>query len=289
MKRINRLLTFASITLLFLNTGCLTKTKTTIESFDGVNISFDNEGKGDPVIILIHGWSNTRNIWEAQISHFSEKYQVIAVDLPGFGKSGNNRIDWSIASYGKDIAAIIQRLNLNKVVLVGFSLGAPISIECANLIPDHIIGIVLVDALKEVELKIPPPMAHYIDSLMMDLVTHPTKEKLVERNFFKKNIDSTYLRILSILEVDSHIGWRESIAGNIEWQNEQCTNKVQNVKVPIIAINSDIQTTNVESFRKYAPTFKVKIVEDVGHLIMWDNTEMFNQLLDESILEFMEE
>ena len=139
MKRINRLLTIASITLLFLNTGCLTKTKTTIESFDGVNISFDNEGKGDPVIILIHGWANTRNIWEAQISHFSEKYQVIAVDLPGFGKSGNNRIDWSTESYGKDIAAIIQGLNLNKVVLVGFSLGAPISIECANLIPDHII------------------------------------------------------------------------------------------------------------------------------------------------------
>ena len=71
-----------------------------------------------------------------------------------------------------------------------------------------------------------------------------------------------------LLEGTSHIGWRESLTGYIEWQNEHCTNSIKKVKVPIIAINSDQQVTNIEAFRKYAPTFKVKIVEDVGHLIM---------------------
>lgn len=87
----------------------------------------------------------------------------------------------------------------------------------------------------------------------------------------------------------SHIGWRESLAGYIKWQNEQCTNSIKAVKAPIIAINSDLQPTNVEAFRKYAPTFKAKIVEDVGHLIMWDNTEEFDRLLEESIREFIKE
>ena len=50
-----------------------------------------------------------------------------------------------------------------------------------------------------------------------------------------------------------------------------------------------MQPTNVEAFRKYAPTFKVKIVEGVGHVIMWDNTEKFNQLLEESIQDFVNE
>lgn len=289
MKQINPFFTYVFIVLLFIISGCKNEPITTVNSFDGVSINFDNEGKGEPAIILVHGWSNTRSIWDAQVSHFSEKYRVIAVDLPGFGKSGNNRSEWTIASYGEDISTIIQQLNLKKVVLVGFSLGAPIVIEAANKVPDHVIGVVLVDDLHEVEMQIPPPMAHFLDSMMMDLINNPTKEKLVGGGFFKKNVDSAFHRVVSILEGASHIGWRESLAGYMEWQNEHCTNSIKSVKAPIIAINSDLQPTNVEAFRKYAPTFKAKIVEDVGHLIMWDNTEEFNRLLEESIQEFIRE
>jgi len=289
MKQINPFLTYIFIVLLFIISGCKSEPITTVDSFDGVSISFDNKGKGETTIILVHGWSNTRSIWDAQVSHFSEKYRVIAVDLPGFGKSGNNRSEWTIASYGEDISTIIQQLNLKKVVLVGFSLGAPIVIEAANKVPDHVIGVVLVDDLQEVEMQIPPPMAHYLDSVMMDLINNPTKEKLVGGGFFKKNVDSAYHRVVSFLEGASHIGWRESLAGRIKWQNERCTNSIKAVKSPIIAINSDLQPTNVEAFRKYAPTFKTKIIEDVGHLIMWDNTEEFNRLLEESIQEFLRE
>ena len=163
MKQINPFLIFVFIVLLFMINGCKKETITTVKSFDGVSINFDNEGKGEPVIILVHGWSNTKSIWKTQVSHFSKKYRVIAVDLPGFGKSGNNRSEWTIASYGEDISSIIQQLNLKKVVLVGFSLGAPIVIEAANKVPDHVIGVVLVDELLEVEMQIPPRMAYYRD------------------------------------------------------------------------------------------------------------------------------
>ena len=86
--------------------------------------------------------------------------------------------------------------------------------------------------------------------------------------------------------MDDSVLWRESLASSIKWQNEHCTQSIEAVEAPIIAINSDMEPTNVEAFRKYAPAFKAKIVEDVGHLIMWDNTEEFNRLLEESIQEF---
>jgi len=289
MKQINLFLINTFIVLLFIISGCKSEPVTTVKSFEGVSINFDNEGTGEPAIILVHGWSNTRSIWDAQVAHFSKKYQVIAVDLPGFGKSGNNRNEWTIASYGEDISAIIQQLNLKKVVLVGFSLGAPIVIEAANKAPNHIIGVVLVDDLQEVEMQIPPPMAQYLDSLMMDLINNPTKDKLVGGGFFKKNVDSAYQRVVATLEGAPHIGWQESLAGYIKWKNEHCTNSIKTVKAPIIAINSDLQPTNVEAFRKYAPKFNAKIVVDVGHVIMWDNTEEFNRLLEESIQEFIRE
>ncbi|MDU8885761.1 alpha/beta hydrolase [Yeosuana sp. MJ-SS3] len=289
MKLINPILTFVFIVFLFMINGCKTEIITTVKSFDGVSISFDNEGKGEPVIILVHGWSNNKSIWEAQISHFSKKYRVIAIDLPGFGESGNNRSEWTITSYGEDVSSIIQQLNLKKVVLVGFSMGAPIVIEAANKAPDHVIGLVLVDQLQEVEMQIPPPMALYLDSVMMDLVNNPTKEKMVGGGFIKNNVDSSFNRIVSFLEGASHIGWRESLEDYIKWQNEHCIHSVKTVKAPIISINSDLQPTNVEAFRKYVPTFKAKIVEDVGHLIMWDDTEEFNRLLEESIQDFIKE
>ena len=287
MKNISPLLTIVFIVILVFINGCKNEPITTVDSFDGVSLSFDNEGDGETTIILVHGWSNTRSIWDNQVLYFSEKYRVIAVDLPGFGESGNNRSEWTIASYGEDISAIIQLLNLKNVVLVGFSLGGPVVIESAVEAQDQVIGVVLVDNLQDVESQIPPPVAHYLDSVMMDLVNNPTKEKLVAAGFFKKNIDSSYTRVLSFLEGASHIGWSESLAGLINWQNEYCTNSIQAVNAPIIAINSDMQPTNIEAFRKYVPTFDAKIVEDVGHLIMWDNPEEFNRLLEESIQEFI--
>ena len=288
IKQTYSLITFLFIATLLVILSCESDPITTINSVDGVRISFDNKGEGDITLILVHGWSNTRIIWDDQVSHFSEKYKVIAVDLPGFGKSGNNRNEWTTESFGEDIASIIQQLNLEKVVLVGFSMGAPIVIEAANKMQDHVIGVVLVDALQDVEMKIPASMVHYIDSTMMDLINNCTKEKLIEGGFFKKNTDSAFQRVVRFLEGASHVGWQETLVSMIRWRNESCTNSIKSVKAPIIAINSDQQPTNVEAFRRYVPTFKAKIVQDVGHLIMWDNPKAFNQLLEESIKEFTE-
>jgi pimeloyl-ACP methyl ester carboxylesterase len=165
-------------------------------------------------------------------------------------------------------------------------MGAPAVIEAAGMLPDQVLGVVLVDNIQEIEMQIPPPMAHFMDSMMMDLVMNPTKEKLVGGGFFKHNIDESTERVLDFLEDATHFGWQESLQGYIDWTNQNCIQSVQNVKAPIIAINSDMQPTNVEAFRKYAPTFKAKIVKDVGHVIMWDNPEEFNRLLEESIQEF---
>ncbi|MCK5442667.1 MAG: alpha/beta hydrolase [Maribacter sp.] len=288
MNQISSLRICLSILFLFIINGCKEEPVVNVESFDGFNISFDNKGEGQTTIILIHGWANNRTIWDAQTTHFSEKYHVIAADLPGFGKSGNNRKMWTMESYGKDIAAIIEKLELSKVVLAGFSLGAPVAIETAIKAREQVVGVVLVDNLQDVEMKFAPPMIQYMDSMMMDMVNKPTMEKLVQGGFFKHNIDSSYHRVLKLWKDVPQIGWSESLIELLKWQNEQSVNSIKSVEAPIIAINSDMQPTKVDVFRKYAPTFKAKIVKDVGHVIMWDNEKEFNRLLEESIQEFIQ-
>ena len=289
MKQFSPLLLVLIISVIHLVSCCKSEPVTSIDSFDGVKLDFDNAGNGDITILLVHGWSNVRSIWNDQIAYFSKNYRVIAVDLPGFGKSGNNRSDWTIPAYGKDISTIIKELDLNNVVLVGFSIGGPVVIEACRYASDKIIGMVMVDALQDVELKYTPAEAHYIDSVMMDIVSNPTREKIIQGGFIKKNIDASVQRIISLLNGASHTGWMESLQGYKKWQNEDCINSIKAVKAPIIAINSEIKPTNVEAFRRYVPGFQAYIIKDAGHLVMWDKPNEFNRLLEEGIQKFRTE
>ena len=288
MKQKILFLSCCIISLIPIIYGCTNEPDNVAISSDGVKISFDMQGEGEPALVFVHGWSNNRSIWDAQVSHFSKTYKVITVDLPGFGESGNNRNKWTMASFGEDVAAVINQLKLNQVVLVGFSLGGPVVIETAKSVPDHVAGLVLVDVLENIEMKYSPETIGYMDSVYMDLVTSPTPEKL-EGVFYKRNPDASFERAFSMLKDVPRIGWKESINDFFRWANEDCIESLKKTRAPIISINSDQTPTNVEAFRKCVPSFKVKIIPDVGHLVMWDAPEEFNRLLEESIQEFVNE
>ncbi|UCG92520.1 MAG: alpha/beta hydrolase [candidate division WOR-3 bacterium] len=277
------------LSLILVSFGCKAAPDNVAISSDGVTISFDVQGEGEPALVFIHGWTNNRSVWDAQMAHFSKKYKVIAIDLPGFGESGYNRTNWTTASFGEDVTAVIKKLNLKQVVLVGFSLGAYVGIETAKTAPENLIGLVLVDEIKDIEMKYSPEMLAYMDSVLMDVVTNPTNEKLVAGGFNKKNPRVSYERVLSMLSSHkntSRIGWKESLDDALRWLNEDCIESLKKVKVPIVSISSDMEPTNVEAFKKYVPSYQLKIIPDVAHLVMWDNPEEFNRLLEESIQEF---
>lgn len=272
---------YSVISALLILFSCVQQGEQFTTSFDGVNISFNRQGSSETAILFIHGWSNNKSIWDAQLAHFSKSYSAIAVDLPGFGESGNNRSDWTVKAYARDIAAIVNNLNLQKVVLVGFSLGGPVVVEAAHLLPDKIEGVVLVDALDNVEMKFPPPLIHHLDSLFMDLVSNPTPEKMLGGGFYKKNPEKSYQRISKILTGVSHTGWHESLREALRWQNEECISALHNIQVPLKAIYSERGSVDIEALQKYVPSFEANIIKDTGHLVMWDETEKFNTILEE--------
>lgn len=288
MKTQNLLLVFLAISLLLFSDSCKKKSVTSATSTDGVKIVFNQQGNGKPVIIFVHGWSNNKSIWDAQVAHFSEKHKVIAVDLAGFGDSGNNRLNWTMSAFGDDVAAIIKNLKLKQVVLVGFSMGAPVVIEAAVKVPKNIAGVILVDDLQNIETKYPSETVNLFDSILMDLITYPTLEKAVNLGFLKKNPELNFPKIVDMVnKYPSRIGYQESLSSYFEWINEDCTEKLKLVKAPVTAINSDSEPTNVEAFRKYIPSFQVKIISGVGHVVFWDEPDEFNRLLEESIQEFI--
>lgn len=261
-----------------------------VMSSDGVEISFETKGEGRPAIIFLHGWTNPRTIWEDQMEYFSKDYTAIAIDLPGSGKSGHNRDEWTIEAFGNDVITIMDKLKLDKAVLVGFSMGAMVAIETANNFRDRVIGVVSVDELKYPQVQIPEEMIPTMVDGAMGLVTAGmTNENLVAGGFYKRNHQASFARITKLYEGASNVGWKESLEGALNWMSKKQKTALTKLKVPYVGIFSDKEPFEMDSIKAYVPSFKGEIIANTGHLIFWDDSDGFNTLLEKYIKEFMEQ
>lgn len=282
LKKLYVLLTL--IPLLFLYHCDNQPDKTTL-SLDGVEISFNVQGKGKPAIILIHGWTNNKTIWDDQVAYFLEKYKIVTIDLAGHGESGDKRENWTMSAFGNDVVAVINELKLKEVILVGFSMGGPIVIEATKKISEKVKGIILVDTLKDIEQKRQMDMVDTMYEGLLQMINNPAPD-MFKGSYFNRNIEVNFERALTMYDTVSTVGWKESLMGIFHWYNEESTTSLKKINSPIIAINSDQSPTNSEALKQYIPSFKAKIMENTGHVVMWDAPDEFNQLLDESIMEF---
>lgn len=99
-------------------------------------------GKGVP-IILLHGAWNDSSQWVSVIESLSENFHCFAPDLLGFGESENPNIHYSIDLQVECLAELLKALKLEKVYLVGHSLGAWIAASYALKYPNQVDGLVL--------------------------------------------------------------------------------------------------------------------------------------------------
>jgi pimeloyl-ACP methyl ester carboxylesterase len=253
-------------------------------SADGVSIAYEVRGEGEPNLVFVHGWSSKRSLWDIQLAHFSQNYRVVAIDLPGFGDSGNDRETWTMEIFGEDIVAVLNKLKLKNVILIGLSMGGPVVVETAKYVPEQIKGIVLVDVMKNIETVTSQESINNIYETYMDMVTYPTLDKI--RPFFIANKEELSNRYIQMVENVSKVGWGESLKDYFRWSNETCIPSIQQIKVPIRSINADHTPTNIETFKKYVPSFEAKIIIGIGHIVPWEAPDDFNRLLEETIQEF---
>lgn len=95
---------------------------------EGVNIHYRTAGSG-PVLLLLHGWPTSSYLYRDIIEQVSENHQVIAMDLPGFGKSDKRLEDsYSFRYHTRILNGFLENLNLEKVTLGVHDMGGPIGL-----------------------------------------------------------------------------------------------------------------------------------------------------------------
>jgi len=103
-------------------------------------IAYEASGAGDPVI-LIHGFSLDRHVWEPQVAALAGRYRVIRYDLRGHGDSVAPT-DQPYTGYG-DLRDLLDSLGIARATLVGLSAGSELAINFAIAYPDRVTRLVL--------------------------------------------------------------------------------------------------------------------------------------------------
>jgi pimeloyl-ACP methyl ester carboxylesterase len=260
----------------------------TVASKDGVPIAFQvhGQGKGDIALVFIHGWCCDRSYWKKQIPYFAAKYQVVTIDLAGHGDSGTNRSAWTMKAFGEDVTAVVKKLGLKKVILIGHSMGGAVIAEAARLIPQQVIGLVGVDIFHNVELKYSPEQ--------IKLILAPVRADFVKdtqnavRNFmFTPNSDPQLVK--KIADDMSSAPAKIGVATFEEYLKHDLLSTLKAVQAPTHCINSNrFLPTNIEAGRRHFHSFKVKLMANVGHFNMIEDPETFNHLLDETVKELIQ-
>jgi pimeloyl-ACP methyl ester carboxylesterase len=263
----------------------------TAVSTDGVQIRYEVRGKGEPALIFVHGWSCDRSYWREQLPYFAKKHTVVAIDLAGHGESGLNRKAWTMDAFGEDVAAVVAKLRLKQVVLIGHSMGGTVILKAAPKIPRQVIGLVAVDQFYNLEEKhtreemenfIAPFRVNFpeaVSNWVRTIFTPKSDPKLVEWVVAHMSSGPPEVGLGAATEADGELAF---------WGNvDNCLIRaLQKVEAPLVFINSDLQPTAEEINKRYPPFSNAKIVRGVGHFVMMEAPAVFNEFLESTIEEF---
>src|SRR5665811_1005464 len=113
---------------------------------NNITVSYTDEGPDNaPVIIFIHGFPFSKEMWKKQMESLNENFRVIAYDIRGHGKSYSGTNDFSIELFVKDLLSLMDALQIEKTTLCGLSMGGYIALNAIENHPKRFDALVLCD------------------------------------------------------------------------------------------------------------------------------------------------
>ena len=250
-------------------------------TLDGARIHYVNYGKGSEALVLIHGWTMNVDNWRDQIPDFAKRNRVIALDLPGHGKSDRPQLTYSMDLFARAVDAVMRDAKVKRAVLVGHSMGTPIARQFYRKYPDKTLGIVIADG----------PLRPFGDKAMMDGMIAgfrgPNYKDAVGQLFAgmfgpslsaeaKERIEASRLNTPQHVLVSA----MEGMADPSIWGDDK-------INVPVLAImakNPFFGADVEQRYRSIAPNLDFRMWDGVGHFVMMERPKEFN----EAVLGFLD-
>ncbi|NML41347.1 alpha/beta hydrolase [Chitinophaga sp. G-6-1-13] len=262
-------------------------------NIDHSKIAYYEQGKGE-TIILLHGWPQTSYVWRKNFSELSKHNRVIAVDLPGLGKSEK------VEKYDtKSIATLIDKftdsLKIDKFHLVGHDIGSWVAVTYAIFFERKLSTLTVIDASipglmdaavfrPENANKVWQFYFHAVDAIPEFLTDGKEKEYIswyfTKKSFIKTAINKddlqTYYNDYKGTMKNGFDYYRAF--GESAKQNQSFSGKLS---IPVLAIGGRYALAERvgDAIRKIADHVQVETIEECGHYVPEEQPEQINKLI----------
>jgi pimeloyl-ACP methyl ester carboxylesterase len=246
---------------------------------DGAKVHWSSTGTARQSVILVHGWTCDESSWDAQVPVLSRKYRVITLDLPGHGKSDPPKDGkFSMTVFARAVEAVRAEAKVDKVVLVGHSMGTPVIREYARLYPKHVVGLVPVDGLLLISAGgptqskgrgVPNPAAmtgpdgmKAREAMIRGMLT-PATPAAVQQHVLKMMLAPPEATASGAMIATFDTA---SLNGFV-------------TMVPVLGIYAGTPMANRDTLKQVFPNSEYVQVAGTGHFVMMERPEEFNRLL----------
>jgi len=239
---------------------------------NGARINYDEYGSGHP-LILVHGLGgNGTDTWKHLIAPLSEDFRVLACDLRGSGRSEVTQGPYSIEQLTDDVAALANAIGLERVSVMGHSLGGGISLLFAATRPEQIAAIVGVGAVAELSEQGKANMAARAETVeaegMADVAVTVATAGLAPS--YRAADPEEFQEYISLLAANEAVGY----AAQCRALSAMTAHYLESVACPVLLVAGELDQSSPPSMNhdNAARINGAQIVElaDCAHIIPWE-------------------
>ncbi len=262
---------------------------------NGQRIAYIDEGEGTP-LLLIHGLGSYIPAWKQNIAALSENHRVIALDLPGFGKSSKDANSYSIPFFTETVMQLQQALGIPKATWIGHSMGAQIAMEGALSHPQKISKLILLapagfETFTEQE-------GQMMTSFVTPASIKATPDSLIRQTFkatfydFPKEAEFMAEDRVAIRGAKNFDGYARAYAASVQAMIDgPVFSRLSQIKQPALIIygkqdalipnrqlHADLSTKKVaESGHQKLPNSQLKMIDKAGHFVHFEQSDIVNK------------
>jgi 3-oxoadipate enol-lactonase len=248
-----------------------------------IQLAYTDAGLGQPVVLL-HGYPFNRSLWNEQVSALGNSYRVITPDLRGLGESDASQGPATMNRMARDVAALLDRLEISRAVVGGLSMGGYVALAFYKEFPSRVRSLILADTRapadteegkqtrhQQAEKALAEGMAGIADSMLPKLLTPETVSK---RPDLVKRVRDMMLKTKPEGAAGALLGMAE---------REDQTALLSQISCPtLILVGREDPITPVadsEKMHREIAGSRLVVIENAAHVSNLERTDQFNEEL----------
>jgi pimeloyl-ACP methyl ester carboxylesterase len=266
----------------------------------GHEVAYVRAGRG-PRLLLLHGLGCDHRTWLPVLDALSKHFTVIAPDLLGHGRSAKPRADYSIAGYANGVRDLLTVLGVDRVTVVGHSLGGGVALQFAYQFPERVERLCLVSSGgigTDVSLLLRLVSLPAVAPVLAALTAPPVRRcgsaalTMLSRTRLARLRDVGELaRIYEQLgDPDTRLAFRTVLRGVIDWRGQVITladRAYLAQQMPMCVVWGDrdpvIPSTHAQLAAEHLPAARVEVLADAGHFPHRDHPGRFAAIVREFV------